>query len=474
MKLFKSATLIIVSLAMATLVGCGGSGSTTGSNAPKTAASVSGERTVVKESAIATFEQGIKQSKSDPNAAISSFKKAADEQDNFAEAYYNIGLLQQEQGKLSDAKSAYEKAISMRPNMPEPYVNLAKMLLEEGKLDEAEQMLLKVLDDKSGVDPFNAEANLNMGMIYRQRGEAILEKERGGTEPKFSMEGAENKGEIKNKEAYDMFAKSVVYVRKALASDSNNIYCYENLSAIYYLMNSLEVARLVCEQATIKYSEYNEELQKQLEAGRITQDEFDRKVYTPKDLSAIYNTSGLIYLAEGDVSMGNAEFKKAVEADPNNVAALLNVAGIAVNVQDYPLAYDIYNKVLALQPDNIEVYLSKGVAARGLDKLDEAEKIYKEIMDKHPEYPQAWFNYIVLVQEYYNKTDEARAMWVKFSEAKEPNEVIPGRVEEAKARVKQIDDEKEAMRKAEEQAAEAQRKMEEIERLQKQLEEQAQ
>ena len=69
------------------------------------------------------------------------------------------------------------------------------------------------------------------------------------------MEGAENKGEIKNKEAYDMFAKSVVYVRRALAGDSNNIYCYENLSAVYYLMNSLEVARLVCEQATIKYSD---------------------------------------------------------------------------------------------------------------------------------------------------------------------------------------------------------------------------
>ncbi len=472
----RFAGLTIAALALSTMVGCGGS-STSGSNSPKSATgtiTADGTRAVVKESAVATFEQGIKQSKNDPNGAIATFKKAAGEQDNFAEAYYNIGLLQQRQGNYADARSAYEKASQMRPDMAEPYVNISKMLLDEGKDEEAEKILLKVIDDKTGIDPYNSEANLNMGMIYRHRGEAILEKERGGSEPKFNMEGSENKGEIKNKEAYEMFAKAVFHVRRALASDSNNIYCYENLSAVYYLMNSLEVARLVCEQAMIKYNEYNEELQKQLDAGRITPDEFERKAYTPKDLSAIYNTSGLIYLAEGEVSMGNSEFKKAVEADPNNISAMLNVAGIAVNVQDYPLAYELYNKVLALQPDNISVYLSKAVAARGLDKLDEAEKIYKDIMNKHPEYPQAWFNYIILVQEYYNKIDEARQMWTEFIAAKEPNEKIPGRVEEAKERIKQIDEYKEAQRKAEQEQAEMQRKMEEMERLQKQLEEQNQ
>ncbi len=477
-SMLRFASVAVAALAFTSVVGCGGS-STSGSNSPKAATgnsviSSDGTREVVKESAVVTFEKGISQAKSDPNGAISTFKKAADEQDNFAEAYYNIGLLQQQQGNNSDARSAYEKAMKMRPDMPEPYVNISKMLLEEGKLDEAEQILLKVVDEKTGVDPFCAEANLNMGMIYRLRGEAILEKERGGSEPKFSMEGAENKGEIKNKDAYNMFAKAVFYVRRALASDSNNIYCYENLCAIYYLMNSLEIASLVCEQATLKYREYNEELEKQKAAGRITQEEYDRKAYTPKDLAAVYNTTGLIYLAQGDVAMGNGKFKEAVAADPNNIQAMLNVAGIAVNVQDYQLAYDYYNKVLALQPDNISVYLSKGVAARGLGKLDEAEKIYKEIMNKHPEYPQAWFNYIILVQEYQNKIDDARKMWTEFVAAKEPNDKIPGRVEEAKERIKQIDAQKEAQRKAEADAAEMERRMKEMEELQRKLEQENQ
>lgn len=471
---------VAMALGLLTAAGCG-TGSDGSKNAPKSATGVSktvdaeGNRAVVKESAIAVFEEATKLAKSNPQAAIDAFKRAAKEEDNFAEAWYNIGLLEQGRGNVKEAKDAYEKAIDMRPDMAESYVNMAKMLIDEGNTDEAEKLLLKVVDDQNGIAPFNVEGNLNLGMLYRRKGEAILEAERGGVEPKFSMDGAEHKGEIKNKEAYDMFAKSVVYVRRALAGDSNNIYCYENLSAIYYLMNSLDVARLVSEQALIKYNEYNEALKKKLDENRITQEEYDRKAYVPKDLSAIYNTSGLIYLAEGEVSRGNLEFKKAVEADPTNVQAMLNVAGIAVNVQDYQLAYDLYNKVLELEPENVEAYLSKGVAVRGLstpenDRLAEAEQIYRDIIKKHPDYPQAQFNLIVLYQEYYLKIDEARQMWVDFIADPMANKVIPGRVKEAQDRVKQIDEMKKAQEKADAEAALMMKKMEEMERLQKELE----
>lgn len=477
----RLAPVAFASLALCAATACGSSGSSTTGAAslksptgPSKTVDADGKRAVVKESAIALFEEAAKLARSNPQAAIDGFKKAAKEEDNFAEAWYNIGVLEQKLGHTKEAKEAYNKAIDMRPDMSGPYINIAKMLVEEGNDDEAEKYLLIVVDEKTGIDPYNPEANLNLGMLYRHKGEDILEKERGGAEPKFSMEGSEKKGEIKNKEAYAMFAKSVAHVRRALAGDSNNIYCYENLSAIYYLMNSLEVARLVCEQAIIKYSEYNDILKSQLEAGKITQDEYDDKAYVPKDLSAIYNTSGLIYLAEGEVSMGNAEFKKAVEADPTNVQAMLNVAGIAVNVQDYPLAYDLYNKILEVEPNNTEAYLSKGVAARGLNNLDEAEKIYRDIIQKHPDYPQAQFNLIVLYQEYYLKIDEARQMWVDFTNDPNANKYIPGRVAEAKERIKQIDDLKEAQRKAEEQQAEMMRQMEELERLEKEMEAQQQ
>jgi tetratricopeptide (TPR) repeat protein len=472
----RLAAMGIAGLAVIGMMGCG-SGSN-GDNKPKSATSnfvagaagptidaETGKRAVVKESAIALFEQATKQAKTDPNGAIETFKRAAKEEDNFAEAYYNIGVIQQQLGNLKDAKESYQTAIQMRPGMAIAHNNLAEILIKEGNIADAETILLRIVDEKKGIDPYNAQANLNLGMIYRQRGEEILEKKRGGSEPKFSMEGSDKKEQIDDKEALAEFAKTVNYVRRALAADSNNIYCYENLAAVYYIMNALEVARLVTEQAMIKYNEYNESLKKDLDINKITQDEYEAKSYKPADLSAIYNTSGLIYLAEGDVSMGNSEFKKAYEADPTNVQAMLNLAGIAVNVQNYQEAYDLYVKVLEMEPDNIEAYLSKGVAARGLNNLDEAEKIYREIMDKHPDYPQAWFNLIVLYQEYYQKVDESREMWTKFIASPEANRIIPGRVAEAKERVNQIDELKRKTEEMNRKMEEMQRKMEEIERM---------
>ena len=248
----RLAPVALASLAICATTACGSSGSSaSGAASVKSPTGASktvdadGKRAVVKESAIALFEQAVKQAKTNPQAAIDTFKKAAKEEDNFAEAWYNVGLLEQKLGNNKDAKDAYNKAIDMRPDMSGPYINIAKMLVDEGNYDEAEKYLLIVVDENKGIEPYNPEANLNLGMLYRQKGEDILEKERGGTEPKFSMEGSETKGEIKNKDAYAMFAKSVAHVRRALAGDSNNIYCYENLSAIYYLMNSLEVAELL-------------------------------------------------------------------------------------------------------------------------------------------------------------------------------------------------------------------------------------
>ena len=195
---------VAMALGLLTAAGCG-TGSDGSKNAPKSATGVSktvdaeGNRAVVKESAIAVFEEATKLAKSNPQAAIDAFKRAAKEEDNFAEAWYNIGLLEQGRGNVKEAKEAYEKAIDMRPDMAESYVNMAKMLIDEGNTDEAEKLLLKVVDDQNGIAPFNVEGNLNLGMLYRRKGEAILEAERGGVEPKFSMDGAEHKGEIKYK-----------------------------------------------------------------------------------------------------------------------------------------------------------------------------------------------------------------------------------------------------------------------------------
>jgi Flp pilus assembly protein TadD len=51
------------------------------------------------------------------------------------------------------------------------------------------------------------------------------------------------------------------------------------------------------------------------------------------------------------------------------------------------------NKILEKEPDNIVAKNVKGnVLGRGYGQLDEAIKIFKEIVDEHPDFSSAWEN----------------------------------------------------------------------------------
>ncbi len=56
---------------------------------------------------------------------------------DYAEAYNNMGIALQEQGKLEEAIEAYNKALAIKPDYAEAYNNMGIALQEQGKLEEA-------------------------------------------------------------------------------------------------------------------------------------------------------------------------------------------------------------------------------------------------------------------------------------------------------------------------------------------------
>ena len=71
-----------------------------------------------------------------PRKAV--LKKAINIKPDYADAYYNIGVLFQEVGKNNFAEEHYKKAIFLKPNYPEAHNNLGSILQELGSLKEAE------------------------------------------------------------------------------------------------------------------------------------------------------------------------------------------------------------------------------------------------------------------------------------------------------------------------------------------------
>ncbi len=462
-------------LAVTALIGCGppsaieagGGGGTGGADAP---------RKVVKKEAVKKFEEGVKAFYTNTLAAQKAFESAVDEDESFGEAWYNLGLLHEAAGREDDAVEAYTNAYESRPDLGPAYVNLGVIMLSRGKTEEAKALFLKVVDDKTGVEPFHVEGNLNLGMIYRTEGEEMVRAANKGSDVRISMEMGEVtevKVEVPEDAKY-RFADSVRHVRKALAGDSNNIESYENLAAIYYDLGSLEVATLVCQQAIQKHEERNKELGEMLTAGKITKAVHDRKLITDAAMAPVYNTYGLVWLSRGEVALAYHNFNQAMGMRPNFTEAMLNVAGIAVNVQDYHTAYQVYGEILKAEPDNDEARLSQAVAARGLGNLDEAEQVYRAMLQKNPEYCQARFNLAVLYQEYRRDLKIAKEIYEEFAAMPSAQAKAPLRVKEALARVQQIEDIWVASKKAEAEAKKMQDEMKKLEEMQKQQEEEYQ
>ncbi len=61
-----------------------------------------------------------------------------------AEAYYNLGIVMQELGRLDDAEATYKKAITLKPDH-KTYNNLGIVMQELGRLDEAEAIYKKAI-----------------------------------------------------------------------------------------------------------------------------------------------------------------------------------------------------------------------------------------------------------------------------------------------------------------------------------------
>ncbi len=81
-----------------------------------------------------------------------------------AEAYYNLGLLRLEQGRLDEAREHFETANLKKSPYPEALNNLALALYRQGRHKEARDTLVRAISSEPGF----ALAYLNLGVIYAE------------------------------------------------------------------------------------------------------------------------------------------------------------------------------------------------------------------------------------------------------------------------------------------------------------------
>lgn len=85
---------------------------------------------------------------------------------NFAEAFFNLGLLNQQKGEIGIAWQYFNNAILVKPGFPDPKVSLGLLLLSQKQYREAEVYLKEALSLK----PKEPNAMYGIGLVYLSLG----------------------------------------------------------------------------------------------------------------------------------------------------------------------------------------------------------------------------------------------------------------------------------------------------------------
>jgi tetratricopeptide (TPR) repeat protein len=99
------------------------------------------------------------------NAALTDLLQAVKLDPSLSNAYYNVGLVHQEQGHLQRADSAYARATLIAPQRPLPYLNRGFLALEENRFNASDEFSRRAIV----CEPMMVQAHVNLGHACKQR-----------------------------------------------------------------------------------------------------------------------------------------------------------------------------------------------------------------------------------------------------------------------------------------------------------------
>ena len=99
----------------------------------------------------------------DFDQALKALKKVIELNPNYVDAYYNIGVVLNDQGKIDKAIEAYQRCISLFPNYTDSYINMGQGLRAQGKHEKA----LEAFITAQSIKPDHPEAYFNIGATLK-------------------------------------------------------------------------------------------------------------------------------------------------------------------------------------------------------------------------------------------------------------------------------------------------------------------
>jgi tetratricopeptide (TPR) repeat protein len=105
----------------------------------------------------------------------------------------------------------------------------------------------------------------------------------------------------------------------------------------------------------------------------------------PKQRVFILNSYGIYLSSVGRTADARAALEEALQLDPNDVLAYVNLGNLFDQMKDKAEAEKYYRKALTLQPTNIQAYYNAGLLYAEQNRWPEAVKAFESAQQQDPE-----------------------------------------------------------------------------------------
>ena len=125
----------------------------------------------------------------------------------------------------------------------------------------------------------------------------------------------------------------------------------------------------------------------------------------------------LAFHQTGQLAQAQEIYEEILAIQPNNAEALHLLGIIAYQTQNHQRAVDLIYQAVTLFPDNAAYYSNRGLAQHGLNKYNAAIASYDRAISIHQDYAEAWYNRGLALQE-LKQLDAATASYDRAIELK--------------------------------------------------------
>jgi len=302
------------------------------------------------EDAVRAYEEGVKLGVIDWDFLAKKFESALDEDDGLAEAWFDLGVIEERRGQADRAMKAYRRAIAAKPTLFEAYENLGLLQEAAGDAAGAGEQYKAILR----VSPEHAGARARLARLF--------------------LEGGDRE-------------RALELSRDALLRDPKNIAALKVMLRVHAARGDFEVARLVALRAQ-RVDERDPEIPFLL--GQILRKKGDAAGAAALFRKSLEVDSGYVpALAEvasdalhrHDYAQAAKLYGQLVRAEPGSAAAHLDLGTALHGLGQTEEALASFRKAQELDEHDARPSFSIAyIYHRGMDQPDEAIPWYRRFL----------------------------------------------------------------------------------------------